>query len=289
MSAGLGSHGAAFQLRIQVRQEVGGNHLDLAGQALGFDTRDGTQQGVSAAARNDQGVDVGIRVDDGFGSGTAGIGRGAAVLGLQQFDLIVGMSSVPLFNAGLVAFPASLERSVTGFPAFQADLAAALVGQDGHQLLAVVELGFMHGANIVLGSLRRSILIRISRRIDDAEELRNIHFVVIAGLDNGTHLRRRGVADNHTVAVGHRQGLGGSRHLLGDVSLVNPLNFNIQRFGSRVDQTLDFAAQGIGGTPDGDADLNLVVRMRRDHQAAEQRQSQNESKDLFHESFPPYY
>ena len=88
VSAGLSSHGAAFQLRIQVRQEVRGNHGDLAGQALGFDAGDGAQQGVSAAARNDQSVDVGIRVDNGFSGGTAGIGRGAAVLRLQQFNLV---------------------------------------------------------------------------------------------------------------------------------------------------------------------------------------------------------
>ena len=289
MSAGLGSHGAVFQLLVQVRQEVRGNHSDLAGQALGLNTGDRAQQGVSAAARDDQRIDVGIGVDDGFGSLAAGIGRGAAVLRLKQLDLVVGIRGIPLFHAGLVAFPAAQERRVAGFPAFQADLAAALVAQNGHQGLAVVKLGFMHSAHIVLGSLRRGVFVGVGFLVDDAEELGNINFVIGAGLDDGAHLSGSGVADDDAVAVRHRQGFGGSGNLLGNMSLVDPLYFNIQGIGSRVDQTLAFAAERISGTPDGNTDLDFAVRVRGSHQAAQHRQSKHESKDLFHGIYPPYF
>ena len=92
VSAGLSGHGAGLQLDVQVGQEVGGDHGDLAGQALGLDARDGAQQGVAAAARNDQSVDVGVGVDDGLGSLAAGIGGGAAVLGLEHLHLVVGIT-----------------------------------------------------------------------------------------------------------------------------------------------------------------------------------------------------
>ena len=54
--------------------------------------------------------------------------------------------------------------------------------------------------------------------------------------------------------------------------------------GSRVDEALAFAAKGVSGTPDGDTDLDFVISMRGHHEAAEHRQSEHESNDLFHET-----
>ena len=89
VSAGLSGHGAGLELGVEVGQEVGGDNSELAGQAEGLDAGDRAEEGVTAAAGDDQSVNVGIGLDNGLCGLAAGVGGGAAVLGLKKLDLII--------------------------------------------------------------------------------------------------------------------------------------------------------------------------------------------------------
>jgi hypothetical protein len=96
---------------------------------------------------------------------------------------------------------------------------------------------------------------------DDAEELGQINLVCFAGLDRGKHLRVSGVADDDTVASCRAQSLDRSGNLLGYMALVYVLNLNAKCTCSLVDNLLALRAENVCGTPDGDTDLDSVVRI----------------------------
>ncbi len=155
VTAGLRRHGAVLQLDIQIGQEVGGNGLNLADKAQSLDRGIGADQNITAAAGNDQRVDVGIGLDNGLCGLAAGVGGGAAVLGLKKLELVIGMLFVPGLNAGLVAFPAAQEGGVARLPAFEADLAVALLTKDGDEGLAVDSQAILYSSGLASGSITR--------------------------------------------------------------------------------------------------------------------------------------
>jgi hypothetical protein len=67
------------------------------------------------------------------------------------------------------------------------------------------------------------------------------------------------------------------------VRLVDPLGLNAEGFRRRVDHALAFAAEGIGGAPDGNADFDFVVRRKCGNgQTEHECQDYCQCQDLFH-------
>ena len=163
----------------------------------------------------------------------------------------------------LVALPAQLERGVANRPALEADgagagaVGTALLGQEAHERLAIEHLVLMDGAHIVLGVLCR--LVHIGRGIlgDHAIELRDVHLVLVAGVDDGGHLGVCGVADDDAVAARRGKRLGGGGDLLGDVALVDDRGLDAQDVGGLLDDVDGQGAKRIRGAPGGDANLDL--------------------------------
>ena len=265
MSAGLSKHSAALKLSIQVRKEVGGNNVDLSGKAFSLDLADGADKRISAAACNDQSVHVVREVggNEVCGNLCTLIRGGVRINRLAQNCLIIRVCFVPLVDSLLIAFITGKEGSIADGPAFKHDVSVALLKKEVDQRVAVGNFIFMNSAKIVLGLLSqlvdRSALL--SGVADDAEELGQINLVCFAGLDCGKHLRVSGVADDDTVAACGAQSLNRSGNLLGYVALVNILDLNIESCCSLVDDLLALRSENVSGAPDGDTDLDSVVRI----------------------------
>ena len=269
MAAGLGEHAARGELLGEVGEEVRRDDGDLAGLAHVLELADGAHQRVAAATGDDEGVHVGVGVDELLGDLGALSGGGVRVDGVGHLGLVVGVSVVPLLQAGLVALPAELERGVADRPALEADVTgaglvgAALLEEETHERLAVEDLVLVDGAHVVLGLLGDVVDVGGSGLGDDAVELRDEHLVLVAGVDDGGHLGIRGVADDDAVAAGGSEGLGGSSDLLGDVALVDDGGVSAEDLGGLLADVDGQRAKGVGRAPDGDADLHLVARAGR--------------------------
>ena len=265
MSAGLSKHSAALKLSIQIREEVSGNNIDLAGKAFSLDLTDGANERISAAACYDQSVHV-VRIVGGnevCGNLCTLIRGGVSVNRLAQNCLIIRVCFVPLVDCLLIAFIAGKEGSITDGPAFKHNVSVALLKKEINQSVAVGDLVLMDCTKIVLRLfcqlIDRSALL--SGVADDAEELGQIDLVCFAGLDCRKHLGVCGVADDDTVAACRAQSLNRSGNLLGYVALVYVLNLNAKSYCCLVDDLLALRTENVCGAPDGDTDLDSVIRI----------------------------
>ena len=168
------------------------------------------------------------------------------------------MAGVPVFDASLVAFPAAEPRRVALLPADEADVAAALVQKDLHELLAVLDFVLMHSADVVRGLHGLVVDVLALVLVDDAEELGEIDAVVVRRLDRGSHLRVGRVADDDALAARCDERLDGGRDLLRDMPLVDVDELYAERVGCCIEDAFALRAQHVGGAPDGDTDLHLV-------------------------------
>ena len=100
------------------------------------------------------------------------------------------MALVPCFNSLFVAFPAQQEGCISGFPAFQSNLAGTLFAQRAYKVDTVVDLILMDSAYVVRRLLGKLEFVGIGLRINDAEELRHIHLVLCTCSDDRGHFGR---------------------------------------------------------------------------------------------------
>ena len=170
------------------------------------------------------------------------------------------MSLVPRIDTGLVAFPTEQEGRIASFPAFKRDLPATFFAQRLNEFCSIFNFVLVHSANIVRRLACKRVLVRVGLRIDDSEELCAVDFVLGAGVDNRRHFCGCGVANDNAIATCRAQGFGRSSHLLGDMTLVDIHDVDIQCFGCCIQNALALAAERVGGTPDRHTDERLFAR-----------------------------
>ena len=269
VAAGLAVHAAALQLVLEVVEEVGRGAADRAGEAHVGELAHGAHQRVAAAAGDDEGVHARVGVVELLRDVGALGGRGVGVDGVGQGDGVAGVRGVPLLDALLVALPALLEGGVADGPTLELEVAGALLdalvglvvvrGEQRDELLAVVDLVLVDGADVVLRALGEGVDVGGGVLGDHAVELGEVDLVVVAGVDGGGHLGVRGVADDDALAAGGAQRLDGGGHLLGDVALVDRGDLDAEDVGGLLDDVDGELAERVGRAPDGNADLDVVT------------------------------